>query len=133
MAERNTMQKTIVLNALRSLGNHPTADNVYEYIQKDYPSISRATVYRVLNRSAESGMIQKVNVNNGADHFDHTLSPHYHICCKVCGRVCDAELPYMEGLERKAGEHTGYIITGYSIQFDGYCPDCADKEDAYGQ
>lgn len=133
MAERNTMQKTIVLSALRALGNHPTADKVYEYVKSDYPNISRATVYRVLNRFAESGVIQKVGVNNGADHFDHTLAPHYHICCKSCGKVCDATLPYMKGLELRAGENTGYVITGYSIQFDGYCPDCAGKEDHLGQ
>lgn len=133
MAERNTMQKTIVLSALRSLANHPTADNIYDYIKEDYPSISRATVYRVLNRFAESGVIQKVSVNNGADHFDHTLAPHYHVCCSGCGKVCDAELPYMEGLEQQAGHCSGYIITGYSIQFDGLCPDCAGKEEYLGQ
>lgn len=129
MTERNTVQKTVVYEALCQLANHPTADEVYEKVRESCPSISRATVYRILNRLAEKGTIMKVELNNGADIFDHNVHPHYHVRCLRCGRVCDVSLPYMQDLEKRVGDSSGFRITGYSIQFDGICPRCQESED----
>ena len=127
--ERNTRQKSIIYDTLCCLDNHPTADCVYEAVHERYPAISRAKVYRVLNRFADNGVIQKVGVNRGADHFDHRVHPHYHICCTRCGRMSDVELPYMAELERRVGDCRGYRITGCSVQFDGVCPECQRSEE----
>ena len=48
MQTRNTVQRQIVLQAVRSLHDHPTADSVYAVIAAEHPSISKATVYRNL-------------------------------------------------------------------------------------
>ena len=129
MRERKTRQKSIIYDALCCLDNHPTAEYVYGEIHKRYPAISRSTVYRVLNRFSENGTIQRVSVNNGADHFDHRTHPHYHICCTRCGRVSDVELPYMNELEQMVVNSHGYRITGHSTQFDGVCPECQLAEE----
>ncbi|WP_419550310.1 transcriptional repressor, partial [Paratractidigestivibacter faecalis] len=47
MAGRNTVQREIILEELRGLANHPTADEVYESVHAKHPSISKATVYRI--------------------------------------------------------------------------------------
>ena len=52
---RNTIQRQLVLSAVRQLQNHPTADEVYQKVQKSCPTISRATVYRNLKLLAEEG------------------------------------------------------------------------------
>ena len=41
MAGRNTVQREIVLEELRGLANHPTADEVYESAHAKHPSISK--------------------------------------------------------------------------------------------
>ena len=51
---RNTIQRQLVLSAVRQLQNHPTADEVYQKVQKSCPTISRATVYRNLKLLANS-------------------------------------------------------------------------------
>ena len=130
MAERNTLQKSLVYGTLCKLANHPTADDVYAAIHAECPSVSRATVYRVLNRLAEHGEVLKVKVNSGADHFDHQTFPHYHVTCSVCGNMCDVDLPYIDGLDHEIHAASGYRITGYTIQFDGVCPACTSKTDA---
>ena len=43
MKTRNTLQKNIILEQARKL-HHPTAEEVYEAVVQDHPSISRATV-----------------------------------------------------------------------------------------
>ena len=131
MAERNTMQKEIILSALCRMANHPSADEVYRFVHEEYPSISRATVFRVLNKLAENGIIQKVNITKGADHFDHQVFRHYHAHCSICGGVCDVNLLPLAVLDdNKIEAENDFRITGYSLQFDGVCSKCRDKERA---
>ena len=37
MQKRNTIQRQLVISAVRSLSNHPTAEEVYNRIVLDYP------------------------------------------------------------------------------------------------
>ena len=136
MATRNTVQKSIVLQALHELANHPTADAVYDHVHASHPSISKATVYRVLNKMSDEDQILRVRINNGADHFDHQVFPHYHVRCIECGRVDDVIIPLLSEVEEQAAEASLYLITGCSLQFDGICSACQaagfSKETAVG-
>lgn len=126
MIQRRTMQKEVIFKALRSLRNHPTADGVYDYIHPDYPNISRATVYRVLNQLAANGQINKVSVFNGADCFDHNVTPHSHGRCTRCQRIFD--VPYQKPPVETfmAWDSEEFSITDYSLQFDGLCRSCRE-------
>lgn len=130
MAQRNTVQQKVIAEALTKLhGSHPTADDVYRAVNADYPSISKATVYRTLNKMAETGQALKVPVSSGAGHFDDTLRPHNHIVCTSCGRVDDVEvsLPHSAGEVIASAHAPGYQITGYEFLFQGLCPNCAKE------
>jgi len=131
MAERNTIQKEIIYSALCRMANHPTADEVYQSVHESHPSISRATVFRVLNKMADKGDVFKVRISDGADHFDHQTFRHYHAHCRCCGSVCDVRLAPLVMLEDSGIEAMdNFRITGYSLQFDGICENCSNKEDA---
>ena len=121
---RNTIQRTLVLHAVHSLQNHATADEVYDQIIKIHPSISRATVYRNLNQLADKGDIQKIEVLNGADSFDHRVFKHYHIKCTRCRKVFDVEMKYIENLEASIENYNGFEFSCHDIMFKGICPKC---------
>ena len=57
--KRNTIQRQLVISAVRSLSNHPTAEEVYNRIVLDYPDISKGTVYRNLNSLVDSGLLRR--------------------------------------------------------------------------
>ena len=59
MAKRNTIQRQLVIAAVRFLANHPTAEEVYDRITMEYPDISKGTVYRNLNSLVESGLLSR--------------------------------------------------------------------------
>ena len=125
MAKRNTIQRQLVIAAVRSLANHPTAEEVYECITKEYPDISKGTVYRNLNSLVESGLLGKISVPSGADRFDHILARHYHIKCTHCGKFMNVEnFEYIPDLEEKVAALTGYKMDHHDIVFSGICPDC---------
>ena len=126
-ASRNTVQRALVLEAVRSLHNHPTAADVYEEVRHKHPSISRATVYRNLGVLAERGEVLRVEVPNGADRYDFVNTPHYHAKCRSCGRVFDVDMPYREHLADEITDAHGFAVDGHQIVFSGLCSDCRDK------
>ena len=98
MIKRNTIQCSLVLNAVNKLKNHASADEVYACITNDYPNISRATVYRNLDKLAKTGQIKKIEIPGEAERFDHLTHNHYHIKCLQCGQIFDVDMPYQENI-----------------------------------
>lgn len=130
MASRQTIQRELIKQELCSMANHPTADEVYASIHEKHPTISKATVFRTLGRLADDGQALRVRINNGADHFDHQTFAHYHVHCTECGKVDDVLMPVADDVEKQASEVSDYLITGYTLQFDGICPACQRAREA---
>ncbi len=127
MQQRNTFQKAMTLDAVIRLANHPTADDVYDYIKDKYPQISRTTVYRNLNKLVDLNMLARVKVSGSADRFDHNLHPHYHFICNECGGMCDLDIPYLEQINDMAQGLGSRKINAHQIMFDGVCKECLEK------
>ena len=124
MERRNTIQKALILRAVCELKRHLTADEVYEFVKRDHPSIGKGTVYRNLAILTEEGAIRKVEVPDGSDRFDFTLKNHYHVRCVKCGEVFDVDMDAIEDLRQRIKATHGFEFTGYDIIFKGFCPEC---------
>ena len=86
---RVTPQRLIVIEALYSLMNHPTADQVAEYVRKVHPSVATGTVYNVLDTLVEKGVITKVKTEQGLMRYDAVQERHHHLYCKESDRIRD--------------------------------------------
>lgn len=129
METRNTIQKQTILQAVKELANHPTAEQVYEKVVVKLPNISRATVYRNLSNMADHGLLQRIGVPGGADHYDHTLQVHYHVLCTHCGALEDIWLEKpAKNLMELANEKSTFSIQSYQLVFNGICPCCEAKQ-----
>ncbi len=118
-----TTQRRVILEELRKVTSHPTADMVYKMVRKRLPRISLGTVYRNLEVLSEQGLIQKLNIGGARMRFDGNTSEHCHIRCVVCGRVDDLpEEPTVSLPE--LGSESGYEILGHWLELYGRCPDC---------
>lgn len=124
MPERNTIQRSLVLAAVNRLHCHATADEIYDAIVKEHPSISRGTVYRNLNRLSEAGQIRRVEIPGEADRYDHICDEHYHVQCVVCRRIFDVEMERMPAPETHIKDAHGFSFVGHDLIFKGICPDC---------
>lgn len=123
MNYRNTIQRDLVLEAARSL-DHPTADEIYNKVTLAHPTVSRGTVYRNLASLIAQAKLRKVPLPSAADRYDITLRDHYHIRCRGCGRVVDADLPYQSELLDSIRDPQGFLLEDHDICFQGLCPDC---------
>ena len=123
MQERQTKQKQIIYEALQTL-DHPTATEVYGYVHKVHPTVSRATVFRVLGGFAANGRALELRAAGNEIRYDYNVVPHYHAHCKVCGRLADVETEGMPVEELRATAMRGFALEGYSVEFFGICQDC---------
>lgn len=127
MEHRNTIQKELVLSAVRTMRRHVTADEVHGFIAREHPSVSRGTVYRNLNLLSEEKQIRKVRVPNGPEHFDFTLREHYHVRCVKCGSVSDVDMVVLPDLMKMVQDSHGMQFLDYDICFRGVCPECQNR------
>lgn len=126
--ERNTLQKKVILDELERRMGHPTADRIYQYVHEEYPTISRATVFRNLKALAEQEKILHIPIPNGADCYESITKPHYHVKCTRCGKISDVTFPYMEELESNVRSMDNeFVITGHSLVFQGICGECNSR------
>lgn len=120
---RLTNQRKIILQELRSVKTHPTADEVYNLVRKKMPRISLGTVYRNLEVLSTLDLVLKLENAAGQRRFDGDVSPHHHIRCDVCGKVGDIfNAPDISEVEK--GLDTDFQITGHILEFSGICPEC---------
>ena len=64
-------QREIILETLKEVNIHPTAEELYKLVNRKYPKISKSTVYRNINILVESNVIRKIKMISGADRFDY--------------------------------------------------------------
>ena len=126
MQERQTKQKAIIYERLKAL-DHPTATEVYASMQKDYPSISRATVFRVLGGLASRGKALEIRVAGTDVRYDYNVERHYHAHCKDCGRVADVFLSGAEGIGKGAKTMNDFTVDDYTVEFFGRCKACSSE------
>lgn len=83
-----TKQKKEILDFLKSVKTHPSAEEVYYNVREKIPKITLATVYRNLNQLTEQGKVLKLEVN-GEFRFDGCTCSHQHCVCDNCGCISD--------------------------------------------
>jgi Fur family transcriptional regulator, peroxide stress response regulator len=86
-----TPQRVAIYDAIVNLKNHPTAENVIEYIKVNHPNISVGTVYKVLESLVENELLKKVKTEKDIMRYDAILSNHHHLYCAETDRIEDYE------------------------------------------
>ena len=129
---RMTRQRRVILEELRKVKTHPSADEVYEMVRKRLPRISLGTVYRNLEILSESGEIKKLEPGSSLKRFDGNPSEHFHIRCIRCSRIADMPMASDFEIDLADMTPTEYEILGHRLEFFGLCPHCSNhsKPDA---
>lgn len=86
-----TPQRVAIYEAIVKLRNHPTAENVIDYIKKNHPHIAVGTVYKVLDSLVENNLLKKVKTERDIMRYDALLTNHHHLYCAETDRIEDFE------------------------------------------
>ena len=129
LSTKQFRKRNAILECLRNTHAHPSAEALFQMLQKEHPDISLATVYRNLTLFKQQGMIQSLGTVNGIERFDGNTQPHVHFICGSCESVLDLpELDPPESLRSAAAKATGGEVTGCQLIFTGTCQDCLSQK-----
>ncbi len=84
-----TPQRLSVLEALKNLKNHPTADQIIEYVKKSHPNIATGTIYKILDTFVDQGITHKVKTGRDVMRYDAVLENHHHLYSSDSDRIED--------------------------------------------
>lgn len=87
-----TAQRLAVYEFLNGNLAHPDVDSVWNAVRGSLPTITRESVYRILNEFAEKGIIRRLDHIDNA-RYDSRTEPHGHFICESCGAISDFEWP----------------------------------------
>ena len=122
---RVTPQRVAVIEAIYGSTNHPTVDEIFDYIADSQPSLSRKTVYQIIYDLEEMGAISLVDVGTGQLRIDPTIEhEHDHFVCTTCKCVFDIERTKRSVPQLRAFEF-GNIDT-MDVVYRGVCNSCSN-------
>lgn len=125
-----THQRLAIYGALAETAQHPGAEQIFEIVRAQYPTLSLATVYKTLETLEAIGLIRKVNDLHEAALYDANLDPHHHLVCTQCRRVFDFYEGDVAGLPDPGTLlDDRFEVQGYQIQFNGLCAACRTAPD----
>ncbi len=125
---RMTRQRRLILEELRKLRCHPSAEELHGIVRRAMPGISLGTVYRNLDVLWEDGKILKLEALGAQTRYDGDIRPHYHARCLQCGRIVDLLPHEVAGVGDPRVLDGVFKATGWRLDFEGLCPACAGNE-----
>jgi Fur family peroxide stress response transcriptional regulator len=117
-----TPQRIAILEAIVKLNNHPSAENIIEYIRKNHPHIATATVYKVLDALVLNNLIKKVKTERDIMRYDAVMENHHHLYCSASDRIADYNNNELNELLEKyfeANEIPDFKIEDIKLQIIG--------------
>jgi len=117
-----TPQRIAILEAIYTLNNHPTADNIMAYIRKTHPNIAIGTVYKVLDVLVEKGLIKRIKTEKDIMRYDGVLEPHHHLFGSSSDRIEDYSDEKLDKLLKeyfKKKRIPGFKIEEIKLQING--------------
>lgn len=86
---KSTQQRIVIYDAILNMKLHPSAEKIFEKVQKNNPSISLGTVYKTLETLISAGLVNKVHTDEGNMRYDANLDYHNHIYCTNTKEIID--------------------------------------------
>jgi Fur family ferric uptake transcriptional regulator len=105
-----------------------SAQEIADRLRADGAGVGVASVYRALDLLQAMGLVQRVEVGEGATRYEPIIpggEHHHHVVCDSCGRISAFE---DEALERAIGglsKRLRHRVSGHDVLIHGNCTRCA--------
>jgi Fur family peroxide stress response transcriptional regulator len=119
-----TPQRCAIYKELANAKSHPTADEMFAIVKKEFPNISYDTVNRTLMTFAEIGLIDVVPTKGGARRFDPDREKHHHFHCVRCGDILDFTSDVFDNLGIPEHIRKNFTVYSQRVVLNGVCPKC---------
>ena len=115
-----------VMAALEKLNTFASAQEVYGEILKSKKSIGLTTVYRTLQKLADSNEVDFVRREDGEGAYKLCSdSHHHHLLCEKCGKSVEFNSSKFEKLLDAIAEENGFEPLSHQAEIVGLCRTCS--------
>jgi Fur family peroxide stress response transcriptional regulator len=115
-----------ILECLSMPNTHPTADEIFQTLVDDFPTLSKMTIYNTLDVLLESSLIKKVTMGNNEARYDGAITEHGHFKCQMCHQIFNFDLDLshldVQGLQN-------FKIEQKDVYFYGTCSTCSKNNE----
>ena len=88
-------------------------------------SVGLATVYRTLQRLAETGDVDMLRSEDGEAIWRQcSETHHHHLVCRECGSTVEVEGPAVERWADSIAAEHGFADVSHTLEIFGTCPSC---------
>ena len=129
--ERVTRQRLRVAGALDVAGRQLTAQELWERLRRQDPTIGRATVFRTLEALVAAGVARRLE-QDGHVYAYVACRPehHHHLSCHRCGRVEEIGEGVIQPVTDRVRADIGFRIDDARVDFYGLCASCVAAVEA---
>ncbi len=118
-----TTTRLVLLRFLVTNRGHYSAEDIYQILKEEYPSLSIATVYNNMSLFAKLGIVQELRIERDKVIYDTYPEPHDHFLCLKCGRIYDIET----ATRSLPKELDGHVVHSAHTYYFGICKDCRES------
>lgn len=123
--QRPTPQRLMILSVLRHRDGHLTAAEIFNEVQKVYPTVDVSTVYRTMNALKELHLVSETDMGSGEYSYEWQVrDPHHHLVCRQCGAELSLDSTYMAGIAERLLRDYGFRAEMEHFAIFGVCKDC---------
>jgi Fur family transcriptional regulator, ferric uptake regulator len=112
---------TLVLDHLESQDCCRGAQEIFDALSTGGSKVGLASVYRMLERLDERGLVQRIDLGDGAPR---DAGHHHHLVCGACGKVEPFADRRLEQAIEAVEERSGYSVVAHDVVLRGACADC---------
>lgn len=130
-----TKQRELIETFFReNKDKHVTADDIITFLKDGDTPVSKATVYRHLDKMQELGLLRKYTIEEGVcscyQYIEEQQScrEHFHFKCSKCGKLFHVSCELMNQISKHVYEEHDFVIDSSKTVFYGLCGSCRKKE-----
>jgi len=123
-----TPQRLAIIKMLSEGEDHPSVEDIYRRLQRHFPGVSEATVYRNILLLKSLGEVFELGFAGESTRYDgRKPNPHPHIVCVMCKKIIDPNLDSLNEMTKEITQESVFKILTYRLNFLGIFPECCRK------
>lgn len=114
-------QRIKIYEFLSSHFVHPSAEQIFDGLKNQIPTMSKSTVYCTLKSFVNARLVREITIDDNGIRYEFNMEDHGHFKCEKCGAVydfnADIDSLHINGLEN-------FQIGTKDLYFKGICAKC---------
>jgi len=125
---RLTPQREKILLIFQNLprGNHLSAEELHEVLDKDNEGISLSTIYRSVKLMSRMGILRELELAEGHKHYELNQPfphHHHHLVCIQCNKTLEFNNDSILKHSLKQSEKEGFQLIDCQLTVMAICPE----------